>query len=160
MLQVGGLRQGPDKNQGLSGQRQGLVCMWEDYSCQASDSNRKRCEAYCEEDKACHKCSKLPACGEGYKSLATFKGSGKNWYACRKNPHGIRSEANKKECMVESCSGSIDIREKTMQLIPTKGMIKAIGIKLKHTCRLTRKLNSVTAFAPSVQKSIIPGSIK
>ncbi len=65
----------------------------------ASAKNKNRCEEYCKEDKQCDKCSELPACGPGYTSIATFKGPGKNWFACKKNYYGAKSGANKQECL-------------------------------------------------------------
>lgn len=49
-----------------------------------SEENQDECRAYCSQNKRCKKCSKKPGCGPGFKPMASFKGRGKNWYACEK----------------------------------------------------------------------------
>ncbi len=48
------------------------------------DIHERDCKAWCESTRRCDKCSKLPGCGKGYRLVRSFKGKGRNWYACGK----------------------------------------------------------------------------
>ena len=57
------------------------------YACRkaSSQANKEACEIWCNDNKPrCAKCSDLPGCGIGYKRIESFKGPGKNWFACEK----------------------------------------------------------------------------
>jgi hypothetical protein len=47
-------------------------------------TNEEACKKWCREHSECAKCSKSWGGGRGHKHLKTFKGRGKNWYACKK----------------------------------------------------------------------------
>lgn len=56
------------------------------YACaEIKNPNKVACEKWCSEhpDK-CEKCSTSVGCGKGYKKIKSFKGKGKDWYACEK----------------------------------------------------------------------------
>jgi hypothetical protein len=60
------------------------------YACQKthfakeSDKNHAACMKYCNSNSKCRKCSTNFWCGRGYKRMKSWKGSGKNWHACKK----------------------------------------------------------------------------
>lgn len=60
-----------------------FACQKTDYAT-GSDKNKKECEKWCNNNRDCEKCSKLPECGCGFKRAKKFGGTGKNWYACQK----------------------------------------------------------------------------
>jgi hypothetical protein len=60
-----------------------FACQKTDYAT-GSDKNKEKCEEWCENNRDCEKCSKLPGCGYGFKRAKKFGGKGKAWYACQK----------------------------------------------------------------------------
>ncbi len=51
----------------------------------SSQSNRDACEIWCNQHKPqCHHCSSKSGCGRHYKKIESFRGRGKNWFACEK----------------------------------------------------------------------------
>ena len=66
----------------------------------ALSDNKSRCQEFCQNDKMCKKCTKLPGCGPGYSPMATFKAFKHDyWYACRENKWGKLSDRNKQACL-------------------------------------------------------------
>jgi hypothetical protein len=51
---------------------------------QASQSHEQACNAWCDANPDCAKCSDSVGCGRGYKKIKSWTGYGKNWYACKK----------------------------------------------------------------------------
>ncbi len=79
-----------------------------------SERNKKKCEEQCENSKDCKKCTNWSGCGINYKKLKTFKGSGKDWYACQQidfvNKMNVRKfvdfyQAKKGENIIDKCKG-------------------------------------------------------
>ncbi|MCP3891845.1 MAG: hypothetical protein GY702_23710 [Desulfobulbaceae bacterium] len=63
-------------------------------------SNKENCQMFCNDDRGCEKCSKMPGCGPGYSPMATFKNFHRDfWYACKQNSYGRHSERNKSACL-------------------------------------------------------------
>jgi hypothetical protein len=61
------------------------------YACEdkgGSEDNHARCKDYCfrVHKGKCTKCSRYPDCGAGHQRMSSFKGRGKNWYACKVKP--------------------------------------------------------------------------
>jgi len=60
------------------------------YACEdrgGSEDNYERCQRYCQYNESCKKCDRSPGCGQGYEHLKTFKGKGRNWYACEEKTY-------------------------------------------------------------------------
>jgi hypothetical protein len=65
----------------------------------ASRQNKMDCQIWCNKKADCEFCSKKSGCGQGYTSIQSWTGRGKNWYACAKRE--TRREAgqrHREEC--------------------------------------------------------------
>jgi hypothetical protein len=62
------------------------------------EENHQECEAWCDGNQNCEKCSTIVGCGSGYNNMKSFRGPGKNWYACQMNQSRRASELNKSLC--------------------------------------------------------------
>lgn len=68
---------------------------------QASEGNRRECEAWCHDNAGCEMCSTQLGCGVGYERMKSFTGPGNNWHACRKRaPSDFEqaSDEHQREC--------------------------------------------------------------
>jgi hypothetical protein len=62
------------------------------------DVNLAACQDWCR-GKGCSQCSRLPGCGVGHKTVKSFTGAGRNWYACKKRTrYQDASRQNQKDC--------------------------------------------------------------
>lgn len=71
---------------------------------EAADANEATCKAWCGtgegQQQGCRMCSHLSGCMPGYKPVKSWKGAGKNWYACAKRDtrRSNASEDNRSSC--------------------------------------------------------------
>lgn len=61
-------------------------------------SNEDECRIWCGRNPNCEKCSTLAGCGIGYKQLQSFRGRGRNWFACESSRYGEASRQNQRDC--------------------------------------------------------------
>jgi hypothetical protein len=61
--------------------------------------NREDCQEWCAARPGeCDRCSELAGCGTGYRRIQSFRGRGRNWYACAETSRTEGSEANLADC--------------------------------------------------------------
>ena len=76
---------------------------------EAASANEATCKDWClaaeGQQQGCRMCSHISGCMPGYRPIKSWKGAGKNWYACEKNKWGARSDANEHACK-EWCKGN------------------------------------------------------
>ncbi len=65
---------------------------------QDAEQNRKDCQEWCGKNKDCEKCANWSGCGVGYEKFKSFRGSGKDWFACKKTARRVGSEQSKAAC--------------------------------------------------------------
>ncbi len=65
----------------------------------AGRENKEDCEAWCERNTDCVRCRQVIRCRDGYTTLKTFGGRGKNYYACGlKRYKNAASNSHRDEC--------------------------------------------------------------
>jgi hypothetical protein len=71
---------------------------------EAADANEAACKDWCRtgegQQQGCRMCSHSAGCSPGYKSVRSWKGAAKNWYACaqRGTRRSNASESNRSSC--------------------------------------------------------------
>lgn len=65
----------------------------------ASRKNREECQQWCSAEPSCIKCQPASLCPPGLNKLRSYRGQGKNWYACGNKPQWLKgSRAQRRSC--------------------------------------------------------------
>jgi hypothetical protein len=68
---------------------------------EAASANEAICKDWCERNKPeCSMCSHLPGCTPGYAPIKSWRGTGRDWFACKKRDsrRSDASEGNREDC--------------------------------------------------------------
>jgi hypothetical protein len=65
--------------------------------------HKEDCEKWCRENPACSDCTSVAGCGYKSRVLKTWKGRGKNYYACERRMKTDRASMNNKAACEEWC---------------------------------------------------------